>query len=171
MRKSIIKMFMLLFIVTVCLIPFNTKAVMTSLDISGNQQVYVNQTVNLKVTFNMSNDLYNENQEDENVSQNNIEDVTDKAVWISSNENIATINDEGVVTGIKPGSVTISANYNDIEATYDMIVVDNNENNSVDSNYDILTILTAVICPSIAIGASLAIIVLERKNAKNGSSK
>lgn len=171
MRKSIIKAFTLLF-VFVCLIPFNAKAVMTSLDISGNKQVYVNQMISLKATFNMSNDLYKNNQNNDNTVSNNTEDVTNKAVWTSSDKSIATVNEQGLVTGIKPGNVTINVSYNDVESSYDVEVIDSYSNSDIDDNsYDILTILTAVVCPSIAIIASIAIIIVERKNIKNSKNK
>lgn len=173
MKKPIIRILTLIF-VFVCFAPFNAKAIMTSLDISGDKLVYVNQSVNLKASFNMSNDLDNEDQASKNTSLNEFEDVTSKAVWTSSNDSVATVNDQGVVTGLKNGKVTISANYNDVTASYDITVAEDyntSNNTNTDNGYDILTILTAVICPSIAMLASIAIIIVERKNNKNKKTK
>jgi Tol biopolymer transport system component/uncharacterized protein YjdB len=46
-----------------------------------------------------------------------IEDITFLATWISANNSIASINsDNGVATGVAPGSTSITASFNDISA-------------------------------------------------------
>lgn len=45
-------------------------------------------------------------------------------VWTSSNEEIATVDETGLVTGVAPGEVTITAACGEVEGTYDLVVLE-----------------------------------------------
>lgn len=52
------------------------------------------------------------------------EDVSDKTVvWTSSNETIATVDENGLVTGVAMGDVTITAACGEVSGTYDLTVM------------------------------------------------
>ncbi len=48
--------------------------------------------------------------------------VNIKAVWSSSNENVATVSQDGVVTSVGPGTVSVSAKIGDLQAVSDLRV-------------------------------------------------
>ena len=82
------------------------------LSIEGNDKVEVEKTIQLKALLNLGMVIP--------------ENVTSNVIWTTSDENIATISENGLVIGISEGRVTITAKYteNEIEytATYDIIV-------------------------------------------------
>lgn len=51
------------------------------------------------------------------------EETTDVAIWSSSNENVATVGQNGSVTALAAGTTTIKVKYGAVEATYDITVV------------------------------------------------
>ena len=68
--------------------PSDTEVVVTSLSISGDSEVTVGSTITLTA---------------------NVTPSTAKVTWNSNNTKIATVSNEGVVTGVKTGNVTITA--------------------------------------------------------------
>ncbi len=58
-----------------------------------------------------------------NIFQDGTEVVTNSAEWLSSNINVATVSNTGLVTGVGPGLVTITARLNGREAFCDVTVV------------------------------------------------
>ena len=46
-----------------------------------------------------------------NYSNGSSQDVTESAIWVSGNPNIAAIQNPGVVVGVSPGTGNIAANY------------------------------------------------------------
>ncbi len=53
------------------------------------------------------------------------EDTDETVTWSSSNEDIATVDSNGTVTGVSIGDVTITASIGDVSASYDLTVVHN----------------------------------------------
>ncbi len=53
------------------------------------------------------------------------------AVWLSSNETVATVNNEGVVTGNSEGSTTITAKLGGVTTSFKIIVVSESANNPI----------------------------------------
>lgn len=49
-------------------------------------------------------------------------DVTNQASYASSNEEVATVNSEGTVTGISAGTTTVTVTFEDKEATVEVTV-------------------------------------------------
>ena len=85
----------------------NTPAVknVESVKISGQKNIKPGDSLKLKVT----------------VEPN---DATDKSVtWSSNDESVATVNEKGVVTGIKPGSAVITAKANDGSEALDSVEI------------------------------------------------
>ncbi len=56
-------------------------------------------------------------------------------VWTSSDENVATVNSEGVVTGIAPGSVTITADIAGTSGSYSVSVLSSDQARRVEIQY------------------------------------
>jgi uncharacterized protein YjdB len=52
------------------------------------------------------------------LSNSTTQDVTSQATWASSDETIATVSSGGLVEGLSPGQVKISATYKDVPSTY-----------------------------------------------------
>lgn len=85
----------------------NTPAIknVESVKISGQNNIKPGDSLKLKVT----------------VEPN---DATDKSVtWSSNDESVATVNEKGVVTGIKPGSAVITAKANDESEALDSVEI------------------------------------------------
>ncbi|WP_186579286.1 type I pullulanase [Aquibacillus kalidii] len=78
--------------------------------ISGNESVF--ETYSTQLTM-LVKDQYNQVL------------LGSKVTWFSSDSSIATVNNSGQVTGVKPGSVTITAKSGDAIATFDMVVKEN----------------------------------------------
>lgn len=77
--------------------------VVNSISISGSSSVNVNSSIALTATVNPSS-------------------AANSVVWSSSNTSIATVNNAGVVTGVKAGSVTITAKCGTKSATKSITV-------------------------------------------------
>ncbi len=79
----------------------------TGLKISGDSKVKINSSIKLNLEITPS-------------------DAKDKSVtWKSSNEEIATVSENGIVTGLKPGKVVITVtSKNGVTATYEVTVED-----------------------------------------------
>ncbi len=62
------------------------------------------------------------------------------AEWYSEDESIATINEDGYVTGISPGTATLGVNYDGSNATFEILVVavDGDSNASITADYELL---------------------------------
>ena len=76
-------------------ITVNVKELVKSIKVSGTQQMYVGNTINLSAQVGDAT-------------------ATDKSVtWASSDENVATVSQNGVVLGKGPGMVQITATAND----------------------------------------------------------
>lgn len=114
------------FILSICLLFFSTNvyAVSFSVDITGDKTVEVDKTIQLKAEYVVASEM------EPYVGEVSREDVTNKSSWTSSNNNIATVDNTGKVTGVSEGTVTISARYYDTErgpnvyrdATYEITV-------------------------------------------------
>ena len=95
---------------------------------AGNQLVSLIRPVSVVLAFNEPETTVNIGETVTNAATANVEDVT--VVYSSSDESIATVNEEGVVTGVAAGTATITASiaetadYNVTEATYTITVVD-----------------------------------------------
>ena len=132
--KKIIKV--LLFI----LLAFTTSkvsAISFNLDIKGESTVIIGNTINLTSEYWVGNDVYDPDTPIGEVSRT---DVTTQSTWTSSNTNVATISDTGVVTGVAVGTTTIKAVYTtgDItrEATKVIRVTDNSKQLSISGKND-----------------------------------
>lgn len=60
---------------------------------------------------------------------NKLVSIQDGLKYFSSYEQVATIDDDGIVTALKPGRATITATYNGLEATYELVVVADSSGN------------------------------------------
>jgi uncharacterized protein YjdB len=91
----------------------------TSVNVTGKAYMGVNYTQTLKATVAPEN-------------------ATDKTItWTSSNEEIATVDANGLVTALKPGEVTITAtSNNEIEGSYTISVIENEIDSVKDDFYD-----------------------------------
>lgn len=80
----------------------NVKVTLTGVEISGEEtiSIYVNKTAQLGVVF----------------TPENATEIPD-AEWSSSDESIATVSQDGVVTAIKEGTATITVKYGNLEAS------------------------------------------------------
>lgn len=80
----------------------NVKVTLTGVEISGEETIviYANKTAKLNIEFTPSNAT-----------------EIPEAVWSSSDENIVTVDDRGVITAIKAGTATITVKYGSLEAS------------------------------------------------------
>lgn len=124
--------------INICLFlfPINIYAVMTDINISGPTEVLVGETIQLQAKYTISNDMVTEN----NSTSPSEEDVTNKTNWSVNQANttgaeennlkIATIDNNGILTGVNPGKVTVSAEYSGTKKTYEITVKANENTNS-----------------------------------------
>lgn len=55
----------------------------------------------------------------------------EKVTWVSSNEQVATVDDNGVVTGKKAGKTNIKAKVGEVESTYDCQIIVHNTQSTI----------------------------------------
>lgn len=106
MKKILFSIVVSLFMIT-CISSVN--AINFGIEITGSNYVDIGKTITLKAEQVTYNDLCPPNDEDCQYGEVGREDYTNKVSWKSSNPSIATVNSTGVVTGIKEGSVEITA--------------------------------------------------------------
>lgn len=82
--------------------------------ISGNNTVKVGEKINLKASF--PNSCLGKSEADIACAQA-IVDVTSEVDWSSNNEDILTIGENGIVTGIKEGKAVVTATYTHTDGT------------------------------------------------------
>ena len=121
MKNKVIFIGVIVFIL--CIInSVNVYAISLNLDIIGDKTVEVDKTIQLRAEYWVGNEM------EPNVGEVSREDVTNKSSWTRSNNNIATVDNTGKVTGVSEGTVTISAQYLDTtrgadrDATYEITV-------------------------------------------------
>ena len=93
------------------------------MELNEENNVEVDKTLQLYAIIGYGNDLYNLDYPDSMgwyVQQADLTDVT----WTSNNNEIATVDNTGKVTGVAEGNVTITAKYNNETATYDVNVIE-----------------------------------------------
>ena len=132
--------FIVMIIVFSLILMFSTNAyaVKSTLKIDGEHSVEVGEKVKLQAIF--SSGDTSSNADDLDISDeeyNNDDNVTEKAKWVSSDENIATVDKNGVVTGVSEGDVVISAEY-EVTSNFEMKVAntaieDISENNQTEN--------------------------------------
>ena len=105
-------------IITMFIIMYSTNAY--AIVISGEQKVGVGEKVNLELYPNSEEEVV----DDEDSLINNEEIDVAKVKWTSNNESVATVDKDGVVTGISKGNVIISAEYETEKANYEMVIID-----------------------------------------------
>ena len=103
--------------------PSDTEVVVTSLSISGASEVIAGSTISLTA----------------NVTPSNA-----KITWSSSDTRIATVRDKGIVTGVKAGSVTITAKAGTKSArkTIKIVAATSSEENEEPENDNLITTAT-----------------------------
>lgn len=171
-RISIGKCFLLA--ICVCLAGITcVNAVVVDFKISGKNEIKVGESTQLKSNYHLSNDMINSN---ERSSEPIDKDVTKESKWsIISNsaavddsnntvdvQDIAKISDDGVITGLKPGIVTVEAEYSGTTETYQVTVKEKDNKN--------LIIIVCVTCSLIALGTGMFIMYNSRKKRKVGVS-
>ncbi len=82
------------------------------LSISGEKIVREGETINLIAQYGCYNDMAFPDGDGSEVGRYMGNDVTNECTWSSNDEIIATVNQNGEVTGVTAGSVTITAHYN-----------------------------------------------------------
>lgn len=97
------------------------------LNISGEKNVEVNKTIQLKAERSVAYGTYTpdpENNIDIPTTEVNTQDVTEKCSWVSSDTNVAKVDNKGIVTGVSEGKAIITAQYDvdKIKATYEITV-------------------------------------------------
>ena len=114
----------------------NAYAVLLTLKINGQHSVEVGEKVKLQAIFNSGNESSNNNNDLEILDEEdntNDDDVTDKAKWISSDESVATVDKNGVVTGVSEGHVVISAEY-EVTSNFEIKVTKTAKENTSENN-------------------------------------
>lgn len=115
MRKTKFVATIVIFLLIV-MYTINSYAVVSELKIEGEKSIKEGEKVQLKAVYNS----YNEDNPNEKIEDNT--NVTKKALWLSSDETVATVDENGVVTGISKGIVKITADY-EIPAIHELNVL------------------------------------------------
>ena len=118
MRKTKFVAMIVIFLLIV-MYTINSYAVVADLKIEGNQRVKVGETIQLEAIYNS----FNEDNPDEKIEEN--VNVTKKALWLSSEDSVATVDNKGLVTGVSMGIVKVTADY-EIPAIYEITVLGEN---------------------------------------------
>ena len=153
-----------LILATILIVPFSVKAVMSDLSISGDKEVSVGKSIQLKVYYDLSNDLANP---DTNKTDNNFNrtDVTSEVNWSIDSDSMSVdgdypvkIDKNGVVTGLFEGKATLVANYEGMTAIYEVNVKEKNYTKAI---------IIGTICCLVVLGASSLIFISNKNNKAN----
>lgn len=130
MKNTKVKI-IVLFVIICLVLSLNIHAVSAPfLRITGEKNVEVNKTIQLKAEYGATNDMYIEGTE---IGEFYGDDVTNECTWTSRDYSIATVDSKGKVTGLKEGTVIINAKYNDessgeeYEENYEIVVYEESE--------------------------------------------
>ena len=118
MRKTIIITVILTFLL-ILIFAVNSYAVVSDLKIQGAEKVKEGETIQLEAIYNS----YNDDNPTEKIEDNT--NVTKKALWLSSDETVATVDENGVVTAVSKGIVKITADY-EVPAIHELNVLGKN---------------------------------------------
>ena len=164
--KKIIVLITITFLIAIT----NVNAVYSDLSISGPKEVGTGDTIQLKAIYEMGNDIpgidANGAPDTSSLGKLSEEDLTKKVKWKSSDNSIATINKHGVVTGVKEGVATITAeNTKDGREDYYGITVIKSKGccfNKYITKYNTLILIVL----SVIIVVLLILIILQLKKKK-----
>ncbi|MDE5774614.1 MAG: leucine-rich repeat protein [Muribaculaceae bacterium] len=93
--------------------------------VSATCEVIVTSAAINNITLNYSDVTLSPSETIQLVATLSPEDITDKAInWTSDNENVAIVNEDGLVTALSEGMATISASCDDKTATCTITVID-----------------------------------------------
>ena len=87
------------------------NAMSINFDLLGETEVKVGETITLSAEAWTGNDIYIPGEPDGGIGEVTRNRVNSECQWESSNEAVATVDANGVVTGVSEGTVTISAQY------------------------------------------------------------
>lgn len=87
------------------------NAMSINFDLLGENEVKVGETITLSAEAWTGNDIYIPGEPNGGIGEVTRNRVNSESKWESSNEAVATVDENGVVTGISEGTVTISAEY------------------------------------------------------------
>ena len=102
----------LLILVAIIMYATAVKAISLNLDISGEKHfLEVGEQVQLKTMYWIGYDIYVPGEPDGGMGRGEAKDVTKECVWTSSNEQVATVDSNGLVTAKSIGTTQIKADY------------------------------------------------------------
>lgn len=119
------KKYLFIIILLLTMFLFNLSvvhAINFEMEIKGRHFIGTDRSIQLHAKSIVYNDVAIPGMPNGGTGKVDEEDVTTKAVWTSSNPSVATVNSNGVVTGISTGIVTITAEYSDTD-THTIIVI------------------------------------------------
>lgn len=88
-------------------------ALSLNLEIKGENTVEVNQKIQLSAEYWIGNEMEDPNEPGGGLGEVSRDDVSEQSTWTSSDENVATVDNKGEVTGVTAGNATITAVYID----------------------------------------------------------